>query len=110
MSSWGISCFHFWLKDMLLETDMRSRLSCNEAERHRQLLQPPAVEDAGQLPRCSACKLPPQVQWQQVFPALHLREGLQRCRWGTGMHSDHDGVPALDGVCFRAARPQVRAN
>lgn len=109
MSSWGISCFHFWLKDMLLETDMRSRLSCNEAETHGQLLQPPAVEDARQPPCCSAFKFTPQVQWQQVFQALHLREGLQKCRWVTGMHSDHDGVPGLNEVCFRA-RPQVRAN
>lgn len=40
MPSWGIGCFHLWLKDTLPETDTRSSLFRKEAERAAQRRSP----------------------------------------------------------------------
>lgn len=83
MPSWGISCFHLWLKDMLLETDTRSRLFCNEAERCSQLPQPQAAEAAGQQSRCFACRLAPSssVAVHSPGPAAQEKSGRGGDGW-----------------------------
>lgn len=93
MPSWGISRFHFWLNNILLEPDTRGRLS-HEA----------ALEDAA-LPAhcllsCSAGKFA-----QPYIPERGCggAEGQQEC-------SDHGGMAALSGICSRAARPRARAS
>lgn len=74
MPSWGIGCFHLWLKDMLLETDTRSRLFCNKAERYSQPPQPQAAEAAPQRSRCFACRLPPLSSVAARLPGPSARE------------------------------------
>lgn len=95
MPSWGIGCFHLWLKDMLLETDTRSRLFRNKAERYSQLPQPPAAEDAPQRSRCFACRLPPLSSVAAHSPGPSAREkAVEAQADGRDVQNDLAELPA----------------